>query len=122
MGEAVSLSGVPYTIVGVLPQDFQFAPGGNEEFWTTLHASDSCALRRSCHNFVGIARLKDGVSVEMALANMKAIAGQLELQYPKEIAVREPPSRLCLNSSLKIFAPSCSRSLAELDYCWSSPV
>ena len=84
VGEAVSLSGVPYTIVGVLPQDFQFAPGGNEEFWTTLHASDSCALRRSCHNFVGIARLKDGVSVEMALANMKAIAGQLELQYPKD--------------------------------------
>jgi macrolide transport system ATP-binding/permease protein len=84
VGEAVSLSGVPYTIVGVLPQEFQFAPGGNEEFWTTLHASDSCALRRSCHNFVGIARLKDGVSVEMALANMKAIAGQLELQYPKD--------------------------------------
>jgi len=84
VGEAVSLSGVPYTIVGVLPQDFQFAPGGNMEFWTTLHASDSCALRRSCHNFVGIGRLKDGVSVEMALANMKAIAGQLELQYPKD--------------------------------------
>jgi predicted permease len=85
VGETVSLSGIPYTIVGVLPQDFQFAPGGgNEEFWTTLHASDSCALRRSCHNFIGIGRLKDGVSVEMALANMKAIAAQLELQYPKD--------------------------------------
>jgi macrolide transport system ATP-binding/permease protein len=84
VGETVSLSGVPYTIVGVLPESFQFAPGGREEFWTTLHASDSCALRRSCHPFVGIGRLKDGVSVEMALANMKAIAGQLELQYPKD--------------------------------------
>jgi macrolide transport system ATP-binding/permease protein len=85
VGESVSLSGVPYTIIGVLPQDFQFAPAGNnEEFWTTLHASDSCALRRSCHNFIGIGRLRDGVSVEMALANMQAIAGQLELQYPKD--------------------------------------
>jgi macrolide transport system ATP-binding/permease protein len=80
----VSLSGIPYTIVGVLPAEFQFAPGGNKEFWTTLHASDSCALRRSCHNFVGIGRLKDGVSVERALANMQAIARQLELQYPTD--------------------------------------
>ncbi len=84
VGSVVSLSGVPFTIVGVLPRDFQFAPGGNEEFWTTLHASDSCALRRSCHNFVGIARLKDGVSVQAALANMQSIARQLEQQYPKD--------------------------------------
>jgi macrolide transport system ATP-binding/permease protein len=84
VGETVSLSGTPYTIVGVLPQDFQFAPGANSEFWTTLHASDSCSIRRSCHGLSGIARLKDGVSVEMALANMKAIASQLELQYPKD--------------------------------------
>jgi predicted permease len=82
IGETISLSGTPNTIIGVLPQDFQFAPGGDAEFWAPLHASDACALRRSCHNFNGIGRLKDGVSVEMALANMKAIARQLELQYP----------------------------------------
>jgi len=59
VGESVSLSGIPFTIAGVLPQGFQFAPAGNDaEFWTTLHASDSCALRRSCHNFIGIGRLR----------------------------------------------------------------
>jgi len=84
VGEAVTLSGIPYTIVGVLPRQFQFAPRGNAEFWTTLHASDSCALRRSCHNLNGVGRLKDGLSVEMARANMKAIARQLELQYPAD--------------------------------------
>ncbi len=84
IGETVALSGVPFTITGVLPQSFQFAPRGESEFWTTLHASDPCSLRRSCHNFNGVARLKDGVSVEAALANMKAIARQLELQYPAD--------------------------------------
>jgi predicted permease len=84
IGETVTLSGIPYTIVGVLPQDFQFAPRGNAEFWTTLHASDSCDLRRSCHGFNGIGRLKDGITFEMALANMKTIARQLELQYPAD--------------------------------------
>ena len=84
VGETIALSGVPYTIVGVLPQEFQFAPGGKTEFWTTLHASDSCGVRRGCHNLYGIGRLKDGVSVEMALANMTTIARQLESQYPED--------------------------------------
>jgi macrolide transport system ATP-binding/permease protein len=84
LGEAVSLSGTPYTIVGVLPQDFQFAPEREEEFWTTLHASDPCSVRRSCHGLSGIARLKDGVSVKMALAEMKTIAHELEMQYPND--------------------------------------
>jgi len=82
--ETVTLSGVPYAIVGVLPPDFQFAPRGSAEFFTTLHASDQCALRRSCHNLNGIGRLKDGVSVEMARSNMQTIARQLELQYPND--------------------------------------
>src|SRR6202790_215545 len=84
VGEDVTLSGIPYTIVGVLPREFQFAPRGNAEFWTTLHASDYCGLRRGCHNLNGVGRLKDGVSVEMARADMKAIARQLELQYPAD--------------------------------------
>ncbi len=84
VGEAVTLSGIPHTIVGVLPQTFQFAARANTEFWTTLHPTDSCSLRRSCHDLYGIGRLKDGVSVQMALANMEAIARQLELQYPND--------------------------------------
>jgi macrolide transport system ATP-binding/permease protein len=84
IGETVALSGIPYTIIGVLPPDFQFAPRGNAEFWTTLHVSDSCGLRRGCHNLKGIARLKDGISTQTASAEMKTIAGQLETQYPAD--------------------------------------
>jgi len=82
IGKTVSLGGNPYVIVGVLPKEFHFAPGGRTEFWVTDHADDSCEKRRSCHNLVGVARLKDGVSIEAALANMQSIAKQLELQYP----------------------------------------
>jgi predicted permease len=84
VGQTVSLSGVPFTIIGVLPQSFQFAPRGKVEFWTTLHATDGCMIRRSCHGLNGIGRLKDGVTFEMARANAKAIARQLELQYPND--------------------------------------
>jgi predicted permease len=83
-GETVTLTGIPYAIVGVLPQEFQFAPRGNAEFFTPLHPTGPCDLRRGCHSLTGIGRLKDGVTVEMALANIKTIARQLELQYPKD--------------------------------------
>jgi macrolide transport system ATP-binding/permease protein len=81
-GETVTLSGVPFTVIGVLPRSFQFAPQGDAEFWTTLRAEGNCNTRRDCHNLYGIGRLKDGVTVSMALADMQAIARQLEIQYP----------------------------------------
>ena len=84
VGESVTLSGTPYTIIGVLPESFLFAAEGNADFWTTLRQDNPCLKRRSCHSMYGIGRLKDGVSVEMARANMKAIASQLEIQYPNE--------------------------------------
>lgn len=84
VGELVTLSGTPYTIIGVLPEKFQFAADGNVEFWTTLRQDNPCLKRRSCHSMYGVGRLKDGVSVEMARANMQAIARQLEIQYPNE--------------------------------------
>jgi predicted permease len=82
VGQTIDLDGTAYTIVGVLPRDFQFAPAEPAEFWTTLHATNSCETRRSCHDLYGIARLKESVSFAAALANVKLIAQQLEKQYP----------------------------------------
>jgi predicted permease len=82
IGQSITLSEVPYTIVGVLPQDFHFALVENNEFWTTIHPAGGCDLRRSCHYLRGVARLKDGVSVEAALADVTQIAKDLEVQYP----------------------------------------
>ena len=82
IGQAVTLSGDSYIVAGVLPRDFQFALAGSPDFWATLHVKGDCDLRRSCHGLNGVARLKDGVSVDKANAEMKVIAAQLERQYP----------------------------------------
>ena len=82
IGQKISLDGLPETVVGVLPAGFSFAPAGDAEFWLPFHARGSCDLRRSCHGLIGIARLKDGVTMQAALADMKDIAAQLERQYP----------------------------------------
>lgn len=82
LGQSLTLDDKAYTVVGVLPASFHFAPRGGAEFWTTFHDPNNCEKRRGCHSLFGVARLKDGVSVQTALGNMKAIAAQLEKQYP----------------------------------------
>jgi predicted permease len=81
-GQTVTLDDTAYTIVGVLPKTFQFAPRGNAEFWVPLNDRGPCEQRRFCHSLNGIARLKEGVSVRNALADVASIARQLEIQYP----------------------------------------
>jgi predicted permease len=82
IGESVSLTGEAYTIVGVLPRSFAYAPRASAELWVPLLDKTGCEKRRSCHNLDGVGRLRDGVTVQAALADMKAIAAQLAIQYP----------------------------------------
>ncbi|HVI71574.1 MAG TPA: ABC transporter permease, partial [Pyrinomonadaceae bacterium] len=82
VGQPITLDETPYTIIGVLPQNFHFAPVENAEFWTTVNPIGTCFPKRSCHSLRGIARLKDGVSIQAALADVTRIAKDLEAQYP----------------------------------------
>lgn len=82
LGQSVTLDGKPHTIIGVLPRDFHFVPAEPAEFWTALHPEGQCDLSRGCHSFYGVARLKDGVTLQQSLANVTSIAQQLEREYP----------------------------------------
>ncbi len=82
IGQSVNLSGENYTIVGVLPREFVFAPARDSDFFVPLLDPTGCEKRRSCHNLDGIGRLRDGVTEQQALADLSAIAKQLEKIYP----------------------------------------
>ncbi len=82
LGQVVTLDGASNVIIGVLPREFQFALTGEAEFWTTLHASS--ASDRGEHGLSAIGRLKDGVSLATASAEMSSIARQLATQFPDD--------------------------------------
>ena len=82
IGQSINLDDIPHVIVGVLPQSFHFAPVENAEFWTTLHPGAGCLAKRDCHTLKGLARLKAGVTIQGALADLTRIAKDLEAQYP----------------------------------------
>lgn len=81
IGESVTLDNNAYTVIGVLPRKFQFAPRA-AELWVTVHDLGPCETDRKCRPFYGLARLKDGVSVSAATADTNAIAARLRLQFP----------------------------------------
>jgi predicted permease len=83
LGQVLNLNGAPTTIIGVLPPDFQFAlyPG---EFYGNLRSATGCEHERGCRNLLPVGRLKDGVSLDRAVAQMRAIVMQLKRQFPAE--------------------------------------
>jgi macrolide transport system ATP-binding/permease protein len=82
IGQAITLNNISYSIIGVLPKEFHFAPIGAAEFWAALNDPSGCDQRRGCHGLFGLARLKDDASVKAGAAAMQTLAQQMAAQYP----------------------------------------
>jgi putative ABC transport system permease protein len=78
IGQVVSLNGAQTTIIGVMSSSFDFPPG--TELWTNLRLR--LPTRRGPFPFIGIARLKDGFTMEQAQAETNAIGRQIERANP----------------------------------------
>src|SRR5262249_40399293 len=72
----------PYSIVGVMPANFHFFYQG--QYFVPLGWSDKDRAVRNNHNYLVIARLKRGVSLQKAQAEMDTISGRLEQTYPED--------------------------------------
>jgi putative ABC transport system permease protein len=78
----LSMEGGAYQVVGVMPQGFDFPAG--VEAWIPREL-DSESTSRTAHNWRGVGRLRDGVSVAQVRANLGAIARRIRDQYGKEV-------------------------------------
>ena len=81
IGRTVDLDDAAYTIIGVLPRSFVFAPGGNVEFWVPLNHLSEHERTRSFFNFWGVGRLRDGVTRQAAAIQLNTISLQLQKEY-----------------------------------------
>ena len=82
VGRTINLSGVPFQVVGVMPPGFQY-PGRVFQVWVPLTINPAEMARKVpgyCCD--AVARLRDGVSLAQAQAEMDAIARRLAAAYP----------------------------------------
>ena len=80
LGGALDIGGRSFTIIGVLPKSFRFYE--DSSLYAPLGLWAGQMQGRSNHSIRVIGRLKSGVSLAQAQANMKAIAQGLAAQYP----------------------------------------
>jgi putative ABC transport system permease protein len=80
LGRPITLDGKAYTVVGVMPAGFKF-PSYSPDVWVprVLNAED---LHPQARGLRVIARLKEGVGLRQAQAQMDTLASRLEQEYP----------------------------------------
>jgi putative ABC transport system permease protein len=80
--KTITLNDQAYTVVGVMPPGFAF-PGPRTQVWVPVAFSATERQTRDTNFIEVIARLKPGVSIEQAQANMDAVAQSQAERYPK---------------------------------------
>ena len=83
IGKSIALNGQGYRIVGVMPRSFH-APISDNELYIPLPFDAEQRENRHSHFLFVVARLKPGVGVAQARAEMEAIGARIREQYPKE--------------------------------------
>ena len=85
IGKQLWLNYEKYDVVGVMPCGFQF-PDRDPELWAPVQFTTAQLANHGNHHLQVVARLKPGVSLKVANADLAAIAKQLEQEHPSEIA------------------------------------
>src|SRR5438067_7905985 len=84
IGRMIQLDAQPYTVVGVMPQEFDFPPGARVDVWTPLSfdPNDAHGRSRKGRSLSVVGRLADGLPLEQAQREMSLIAARLAAAYP----------------------------------------
>ena len=78
VGSTLFLSGIPYRVTGVMPASFRFNTWYAAEYWTPIRYVN---YGHQNHQYLGYARLKPGVTIQAAQAQMSEIARRMEKQF-----------------------------------------
>jgi predicted permease len=103
VGRTIRIGSASFPIVGVMPASFQF-PDRDADLWSPVALSNNLAQVRGATWYVGIGRLKAGVTPEQGRANLASVQTQLGEQYPdtdRKIHVEVVPLKEATVSSVR---------------------
>ena len=81
LAKAVTLNGEMWTVVGVMPAGFRFPQ--SVDLWVPAMVRSTARTKHAQHYLGVIARLKPGLSLDHAQAELDSLARRMELQYPE---------------------------------------
>ena len=80
IGRAVRMNGAPTTIIGVMPQGFSFPQ--KQDLWVPLLRTPEVEKRANRETWFVFGRMKEGVTIQTARAEMETIGRRLGKAYP----------------------------------------
>jgi putative ABC transport system permease protein len=84
LNRQINLNGKAHTIIAILPPGFEFPLTTNEPLvWTTVTGEASNLTERGAQILRAVGRLKPGVSIDSAQADMTRLAANLAQEYPQ---------------------------------------
>ncbi|MCI0486528.1 MAG: ABC transporter permease [Blastocatellia bacterium] len=82
VGRAITISGQPHVVVGIMPPRFYFV-NKDTEMWAPMLLDTGRDYRKIAGRYLlSVARLKSGVTIGQAQAEMTALASRLEQEHP----------------------------------------
>jgi predicted permease len=81
VGRKIQMNGESFEVIGVMPPNFQY-PANDYELWTPLFITPDEIRTRMVFFYRSVGRLKPGVSLQQAQAEMSAIMQALERKHP----------------------------------------
>jgi putative ABC transport system permease protein len=82
VGHNISFDGASYLVAGVMPASLQYPDWA--QVWTPMAWTDKQRAVRGEHHYGVVARLKPGVDIKQAQADMNTISARLEQAYPED--------------------------------------
>jgi putative ABC transport system permease protein len=87
LGRTIQLSGESFAVIGVLPGSFQY-PDSGTALWTPIAYAPGDAMDSRENHFVDvIGRLKPGMTVTEAQADLALVAAQIRTQFPENAGI-----------------------------------
>jgi predicted permease len=85
IGRTVTLNGESYTVIGVMPRSVHLPGYGNwqDKLWVPIAFTNEEATERGNHFLEVIGRIKPGIALKRAQAEMETIAARLAKRYPE---------------------------------------
>lgn len=87
LNRQITLDGLSYTVVGVMPSGFEFPIQPERvEIWTPLEQPEDLTQLRGAHYLDVVGRLKSDVSLAQARVDIETIAARIAQQYPQLVS------------------------------------
>jgi putative ABC transport system permease protein len=122
VGRSLVLNGRPHTVVGVMPPDFNYPPGG-VEVWAPLALGENDKAERKALSLAVVGRLAPGAGLERAREDLGTMAARLEQAHPRtntgrtfravplreqQAGITRPFAALFLGASLFVLLIACA--------------